>query len=792
MPTRRGTTPRSLADDLRARDDDALVALLRARPDLATPPPSGSATLAARATTRISVQRALDALDTPTLQVAEALAALDTTTSRTALATACGARVDAQLETLRERALVWGPDRAVHLVRTAVDVLGPHPARLGPPMVDVLGTGSPARVAGLADDLGLPHRGDPAATLAHVAAHLADPDATAALLERAPEGASAVLRRLADDGPVGSVQDAEREVRAATATSPVGWLLAHGLIVAAGPGRVVLPREVGRGLRRGRVLTHLDVDPPPLATRAHPDRLVTGTAAGAAADAVRLVGELAELWGRSPAGVLRSGGLPVRDLKRVGDALDVDPVVAARVVELAHLSGLVAEDGAADTAFAPTPAYDAWAAGDVATRWSTLASAWLVTTRVPGLVGARDSRDAAHPALSRDLDRTAAPAVRRAVLDELAALEPGTSADAESLAARWDWRFPRRTGRLARSLVGWALAEAAWLGVTGAGALSEPGRGLIAGDVDAARAALVAALPEPVEQVLLQADLTAVAPGPLVPHVAAEMALAADVDSRGGATVYRFSPGSVRRALDAGRTAEELLSFLAEHSRTPVPQPLDYLVNDTARRHGRTRVGAAASYLRTEDPTVLGELLADPRTAVLRLRRLAPTVLASQADPTTVLDVLRDLGLAPAAEGPDGDVLVHRAGSQRTPVRRAPRPVGTDAATVDVAEAAVRVLRAADRSTEGRGGLGDGADGADGPSVPAMDPAASLALLREAAAGRARVWVGVVDPGGRARRRLVEPLGIEGGRISVYDHSVDEVRTLSVHRVVGVVAAEAL
>jgi hypothetical protein len=75
------------------------------------------------------------------------------------------------------------------------------------------------------------------------------------------------------------------------------------------------------------------------------------------------------------------------------------------------------------------------------------------------------------------------------------------------------------------------------------------------------------------------------------------MALLADVESRGGATVYRFSAGSLRRAFDAGWTGAEVHAFLDRHSRTPVPQPLGYLVDDIARRHGHLRIGAAAVYL---------------------------------------------------------------------------------------------------------------------------------------------------------------------------------------------------
>lgn len=41
---------------------------------------------------------------------------------------------------------------------------------------------------------------------------------------------------------------------------------------------------------------------------------------------------------------------------------------------------------------------------------------------------------------------------------------------------------------------------------------------------------------------LLQADLTAVAPGPLQRPLADTLGVLADVESKGGATVYRFTP----------------------------------------------------------------------------------------------------------------------------------------------------------------------------------------------------------------------------------------------------------
>ncbi len=281
---------------------------------------------------------------------------------------------------------------------------------------------------------------------------------------------------------------------------------------------------------------------------------------------------------------------------------------------------------------------------------------------------------------------------------------------------------------------------------------------------------------------LLQADLTAVAPGPLAPAAAHELALVADVESRGGATVYRFSAGSVRRALDAGLDAGTVLDRLAALSRTPVPQPLEYLVRDTARRHGRLRVGAAGAYLRSDDEAVLGELLADPSARSLRLRRLAPTVLVSPLDPSTVLDALRRMGLAPAAEGDDGALVV----PGRTPPRRAtPKAQRALVSVPDVdaarAETLVRALRAAELAGRVAPAPADGR-----PAVPVLDPAASLHLLRAAAAARRQVWVATSDPAGAVTRRLVEPLSVDAGRITVLDVGSGGLRTLSVHRLTGV------
>ncbi|KRD17556.1 helicase-associated domain-containing protein [Streptomyces sp. Root264] len=382
--------------------------------------------------------------------------------------------------------------------------------------------------------------------------------------------------------------------------------------------------------------------------------------------------------------------------------------------------------------------------------------------------------------------------------------------------------------RLAR----WVLAEAELLGVTGRGALSAHGRALLGGAppaVRAARAAGAAApagpgdklpahhraatavaaplpppeqavaaaaaarllaplLPEPLDHVLLQADLTAVAPGPLRRPLADVLSVLADVESKGGATVYRFTPGSVRRALDAGRSASDLHAFLAEHSRTPVPQPLSYLIDDVARRHGHLRVGAASAYVRCDDETILNEILADKRAAGLRLRRLAPTVLAAQADPATLLDGLRALGFAPAAESAEGDVLITRALAHRTPPRTAPEPVPDGPPVPDgtLLTAAIRAVRAGDAAaTAPRKATEDAAPLAPG-ELPRTSSAETLATMQAAVLTGGALWIGYVNAEGSASQRVIAPVRVEGGFVTGYDHTADEVRTYPLHRITGV------
>lgn len=91
-------------------------------------------------------------------------------------------------------------------------------------------------------------------------------------------------------------------------------------------------------------------------------------------------------------------------------------------------------------------ASDEWLDLSAEDRWTHLATAWLAATRTPGLVGGQDAKGRALSALGPELDRSAAPDVRRRVLALFAELPPGTAPDAETLLRRLRWERPLRGG----------------------------------------------------------------------------------------------------------------------------------------------------------------------------------------------------------------------------------------------------------------------------------------------------------------------------------------------------------
>ena len=521
---------------------------------------------------------------------------------------------------------------------------------------------------------------------------------------------------------------------------------------------------------------------------------VADQCARAAEELVRLASALLAEWGREGAPILRSGGVGARALARTAQALDLAPAATATLIELTASAGLLGLDAEGEAWVPARPAVD-WARAELPERWARLAAAWAGSARTPWLVGTRSDDGSLRPVLGDDVEAPWARRLRRRILMLLQALPEGAAATPTWVRAALTHARPRRP--VPAGAVTAVLAEAELLGATGGGSLTRPGRVLArsltrasdeppartqadAALLEALEAALARDLPTPVETLLVQSDLTAVVPGRPAPVLAELLERAGAIESRGGALTVRFTAESVRGALDAGLSADELVEALERFTPGPLPSALTVLIDDVARRHGAVRVRGVSSLLRAPDPAVAAGLIADARLRDLELAEAAPGVLASTAPPGRVLRKLREAGLAPVLEDAGGRLLLapgaadgarrgappesHRPGTGG-PVRRR-RPTAGDLA------AHVGRMRAGEKERAG--------------APAATDPVHVLALLRQARAARTRLRLRLAAGDGGVQERTVRVLAVESGRARLADLDRETELTAALHRIVSV------
>ncbi|AXJ10060.1 helicase-associated domain-containing protein [Arthrobacter sp. PM3] len=823
---------RALSKELQARSDDSLRALFCARPDLISPGVPDFAALAARASGRVSVQRALERLNRPQMQVLETLhlcTNADTGHSASAVMLkklingATVAAVDRLLKSLQDLALVHRADPPHGLNAAAAkqrhylpvgslkDVIGIYPAGLGRSYTELVRL-QPAFAQRVVQLVGELHRSgaaiSPATTPMEAALSLqhwtATPESVRAILAAAPDRTTALLARFGN-WAMGAVPQAQRRASVLHESSdvgPVDWLLARGLLVPLDAAHVELPHSVGVALRGGFVIEDFSLVPPVPRLGHTSAGLRRNAALGAIAETLRLVNELLYTVHEQPLATLRSGGVGVREMKRLSDSLRIGVNEAGVLAEFCGMAGLLRLD--VDSSAWVQPPQLEWLALPRQEQWLWLVNAWLASERAPSLVGQPVNAAAAGQAhrgaagttinaLSAEAQRPDAPVVRRRVLEilhelTLEAAAPDGQApvlDAAAVLERAEWAQPRMARRFS-SLIRGILSEAEMLGLIGSGALSQLGAAIAAEQPDEALGILGEHLPAALQHVLLQADLTAVAPGYLDPELSDRLLTMAAAEGQGPATIYRFSVDSVRRALDAGQDAAAMLDFLRRHSATAIPQPLQYLIEDTAARHSRLRVGAAASFIQSEDETALLELLNAPAAAGLGLVRIAPTVVVSHAAPRDTAQALRALGLSPVLEEAASAVVRLRRSTPVTggrPVYTAPRTAPPDA---DI-DAQLAVLR-------GDGPVAAGPAAQAAAAAPGSEEATQLGLetLLKAIRLKQRVVMNVVDSLGNASRESVVPVAVNGGRVRVFDPDKETERVLSIHRIIDVEATEEL
>ena len=602
-----------------------------------------------------------------------------------------------------------------------------------------------------------------------------------------------------------------------------GWLERSS--DARGRTRFLLPRQVALALRGGRLTRESLTAPEAGNLETVGTDVIASESSFHAEEAARLVAALLEEWGREGGTIRRTGGVSARALARTADAIDLEADAAARIIEIAASAGLLGLDDDGAT-WVPSSQAAGWLTDSLPQRWAPLALAWSGSARTPWLTGTRDDDGTLRAVLSPDLEAGWAARLRARVLALLGDLPPGASATPAFVRAALTWRSPRRT--IPGGAISAVLAEAETLGITGGGALTEAGRilarraaasldeqdpglsGVPGGPTDpgdagraedaggnphaeplsddealtALEAALAADLPAAVEMILVQSDLTAIVPGRPAPELAALLERTSVVESRGGALTVRFTPESVRGALDVGYRAEEITQEIGRYSPTPLPDSLSVLIQDAARHHGAVRVRAVSALLRVGDEATAAGLLAEPRLRDLGLDQVAPGILVATASAGQVLRELRATGLAPVTEDASGHLVVGPATAQQA--RRAPEPARPGS------EHSVRRRRPGRRELTtlvGRLRVGQEALQAAGETAVATDPVHALAVLRQAQSSRSRLRLRLAGPDGAVQERQVRVMAVEPGRVRLRDVVRETELTVAVHRIVSVEAS---
>ncbi|MFJ9445785.1 helicase-associated domain-containing protein [Kitasatospora sp. NPDC101235] len=566
----------------------------------------------------------------------------------------------AVLEALADRALMWPDGNGLLHMATPLRNAWGSPLGLDAPLVQLLAGSNSDELGRMLAKLDIkPAANRKEMRLAALIDHHSDPARVAALVAKAPAAARKLLERRAHEAPerAGFIM-----FGAPQADSKPGeqWAVERGLLIRDRPryGPARMPAEVALALRGSD--WHAPFTPVPPGVRSVPatvsdiDRETAAASMAFAAHAVSVLGVCAA----APPARLKAGGVGTRELARIGKAAQCDEILVRLVLETASAAGLLARDG---DRIAATASYDTWAEQEPADQLAVLLRAWWALPLTPG--GSRDEDGKALPALAGAPPCGGCVQARHGLLTAASQLPAGEgAANSADLGALLVWLRPL-VDELPQDATPFAtlIREAELLGALALGAVSPIGAALLAGDAEALTDACRRLLPAASGTARFGSDLTAVVAGTPSARLLALLDSVADRESAGAASVWRFSPGSVRRALDAGLTPDALTADLAAVAVESLPQPLSYLIHDTARSHGRVRVVSAACVIHGEEPALLAELAAHRKLTQLGLRLLAPTVLVSRTPLDKTLAALRSAGYAPVAEEPDGSVRIERA-----------------------------------------------------------------------------------------------------------------------------------
>ncbi|MGV8875792.1 MAG: helicase-associated domain-containing protein [Rhodococcus sp. (in: high G+C Gram-positive bacteria)] len=657
---------------LASLDEDALTDLLHRRPDVATdPPPRSFGLLAQLLGSPWRVAALPRKLDRGALDLLE-LFALMGDLSRAEVGHWAGEgatnetpHIDGALATLMSFGLIW-PHTALGsstVEYRPIDLSGvfSHPFGLASRQRKLfLRCAVESDRLALLSVLGVDPSLDRVARADAVAAAMA-PERIRALYDDGPVEMREMLSRFVDGNPVSLIFD----------VPPTAGVAAfeRGLLYRLDGHRVEMPLEVSIALRGSGWHLPIELTPPAFATRVLSQDEVRRARSIALLQFCEHTQALLTAVDTDGLTMMKTGGVSAKDLRSLTTRLGfADEHDAALMLMLARAAGLIAERG--KTGVALTSLYETWSTSTRAEQAAVLVAAWWCSPFTPTHRVPRASQKTV-PVLRKMLDDPAASDLRATALTALLRYDgPDAAAavlsDPEEFARYLDWHIPVVSTSGGPGHVLALGTEATRLGVLADGAPTDLCRTLVCfpagrhGDPRQIASALTAQLQDMADwvpfSVRLLPDSTAVVTGPPSTEVAAILGAAAQPESREVASVWRFTPATIRNFFDAGGTGDELIDALTDMAATEVPQALAYTIRDCWRTYGALAVRRIPCAIVSEDEVLLTNIETDDALAVLEFQRLAPTVLISSATPIDTIAVLRRHGYFPVRHSDTGQL----------------------------------------------------------------------------------------------------------------------------------------
>ncbi len=410
-------------------------------------------------------------------------------------------------------------------------------------------------------------------------------------------------------------------------------------------------------------------------------------------------------------------GLALPDVKLFSAHLGIDGDQVKQLWEIARLTGVLTS---LDNRWVLGPNAATWFSSNTEARWQTLCDTWLA------LLGSDANGD---------------------LKSHFADLE------SVSLGRSLEWIYPLSDALGAsKQLRLTDFAEA--IGLTSHG-LPQPWFGkVIEGQAKAAQSSIKAHFPATSNRIIVQADLSVIAPGPLALDLEKKLRAVLEADKVGLASHFRISALSLSYALETGLAVDQIQSTLVELSGKALPQPVEYLLADVARRFGRLRVVAdesgVSSFIEVHEPALAIELANDLRLRSLGLRQIEQLRLFTKFSTDVAYYTLRENGhLA---------VRVTAKGKIVSPEKIA---FGAQAVSpVNPIEVTLAKLRAADSS------------------AGSSDDDTKLRQVQLAIKNKANIRVVYVGRDGGEYEFVLEPIGLANGRLRGRDRKADIERTL--------------